>query len=102
MFSSRENTSLALSILFYQGKFNENAVDDYGSTSIALETPQLIDIGMPAISNKFSLALNAALLSADSSQQNNLDKFSVDAFGIPFKPIEEPMGVVVSSTFQPH
>ncbi len=91
MLSSRENTSLALSILFYQGKFNENAVDDYGSISIALETPQLIDIGMPAISNKFTLSLNAALLSTDSSEQNNLDKFSVDAFGIPFEPIEEPM-----------
>jgi hypothetical protein len=91
MLSSRKNISLALSILFYQGKSNENAVDDYGSISIALETPKLIDIGIPAISNKFTLALNSALLSADSSEQNNLDMLNVDAFGIPFKPIEEPM-----------
>lgn len=91
MLHNKENISLALSVLFYQGKENENAVDHYGSISIALEAPKLIDIERPAISNKFTLAFNEALMSADSSEQNGFGTLCVDAFGVEFEPLEEPM-----------
>lgn len=91
MLNYRENISLALSILFYSGKPTERAVDDYGTLSVALETPRLIDMGVPAVSKKFVSELNEALLSADSLGENSNETFGTDAFGIPLHPIEEPM-----------
>lgn len=91
MLDHRENVSLALSILFYSGNPTKRAVDDYGTLSVALETPRLIDMGVPAVSQKFVSGLNEALLLADLSRENSIETSSTDAFGIPFYPIEEPM-----------
>ena len=44
-----EDTELALRILFYQGKANQAAEDDYGSLSVALEAEKLIDAGKPTV-----------------------------------------------------
>lgn len=90
MLNNRENISLALGILFYFGKADRNAADDYGSLSVALESSSLIDMGTPAISTKFTEELNEALLRADLSGET-AGSTSIDAFGVPFVPIEEPM-----------
>lgn len=47
-----EDTELALRILFYQGKANQAAEDDYGSLSVALEAEKLIDAGKPTVNNE--------------------------------------------------
>ena len=67
-----------------------DAADDYGSLSVAFESPALIDMGTPAISAKFTVGLNEALLRADSFGDHS-GSSAIDAFGIPFEPIEEPM-----------
>lgn len=91
MLNRRENISLALSVLFYRGNPRKEAVDDYGALSVALETPRLIDMDVPAISQKFVSGLNEALLSVSSSEKNDVKSSSADAFGIPFEPVKEPM-----------
>lgn len=91
MLKHRENISLVLSVLFYRGNPKKEAVDDYGALSVALETPRLIDMNVPAVSQKFVSGLNEALLSASSSGKNGVELSSTDAFGIPFEPVKEPM-----------
>lgn len=91
MLERRENTELALNILFYQGKKNESADNDYGSISVALESEKLIEMGVPAISEKFVQGLNKCLLDARASQQSKSKTNAVDAFGVSFETIEEPM-----------
>ncbi|MDD2955074.1 MAG: hypothetical protein PHD67_02025 [Oscillospiraceae bacterium] len=88
---SKENVSLALNILFFYGNPEKKAVDDYGSLSVAFDTPELIDQGMPALGNKFTLEFNKALLSADPMETEGSDTGDVDAFGVAFEPLEEPM-----------
>lgn len=53
MLERRENVQAALTLLFYLGKPAENAEDDFGSLSTALESTRLIESGVPAISEKF-------------------------------------------------
>ena len=91
MLERREHTSLALTVLFYQGKKDESTDDDYGSLSVAFDSTKLIDDGIPAVSEKFVLGLNQHLLDVESAQRTEKEEDSVDAFGIPFQPIEEPM-----------
>lgn len=91
MLNHRENVLLALSVLFHRGNLKKEAADDHGDLSIALETPRLIDMGIPAVSIKFVSGLNEALLSASSLGKNGVGLSSADAFGIPFEPVEEPM-----------
>lgn len=93
MLKERENVSLALQILFYKA----NAEEDYGSLSVAFETSRLIDeMGFPAISRRFVLELNDALLEAKeegtgAKREKSYQESIPDAFGIPFTPINEPM-----------
>lgn len=91
MLNRRESIPLAFSILFHWGNPTKEAVDDYGSLSVVLETPRLIEMAIPAVSKKFVSGLNEALLSADLSGENSGKSISADAFGILFEPIEEPM-----------
>ena len=91
MLERREHTSLALAVLFYQGKPDKQADDDYGSLSVAFDSTKLIDEGTPAVSEKFVLGLNAYLLDTESNSSEPDDQGLVDAFGIPFQVVEEPM-----------
>lgn len=91
MLRNRVNISLALNVLFYYGNPDKKAANDYGSVSVAFETQKLIDMGIPAISNKFTLAFNEALLAADSTEPSESDVSDIDAFGVAFEPLEEPM-----------
>lgn len=84
MLRNQENVLLALRILFYQGDPTKKPEDDCGSLSIALETPKLIDnFGFPAISAKFVLELNNALMQVEKKGATS----EFDAFGVPFAPV---------------
>ena len=91
MLKNKVNVSLALYILFYYCNSDEKAVDDYGSVSVAFDTQKLIDMDVPALSNNFTFAFNTALLSADSTELSESGAGDIDAFGVAFNPLEEPM-----------
>ena len=91
MLRSKVNVSLALNILFFYGDPRKESGKDYGSVSVALDTPKLIDMGISALSNRFTLAFNAALLSSDSMELSGHMAGDIDAFGFKFAPLEEPM-----------
>lgn len=91
MIEDGKNVALALIILFYPGKGEKNAEDDYGSISVAFESEKLINNGIPAISEKFVFELNQNLLDIAVERRTEGDEDSIDAFGIPFQAIEEPM-----------
>lgn len=91
MIQSGQNVALALTLLFYPGKEDKTAEDDYGSISIAFESEKLIDNGLPAISKKFVFEVNQHLLDIEAQKIEEGTKDSIDAFGVPFQAIEEPM-----------
>lgn len=91
MLERRENVQAALTLLFYLGKPAEDAEDDFGSLSIALESTRLIESGVPAISEKFVTGMNRCLLNAEAAQQPSGQTDTIDAFGIPFMADEMPM-----------
>lgn len=91
MLERRENVQAALTLLFYLGKPAEDAEDDFGSLSIALESTSLIESGIPAISEKFVTGMNQCLLNAEAAQQPSGQTDTIDAFGIPFMADETPM-----------
>lgn len=91
MLERKQDISLALTVLFHQGSKNKCANDDYGTLSIAFESPKLIDFGIPAVSEKFVLGLNQRLLDIDADKQDKGKNDSVDAFNIPFHAIKEKM-----------
>ena len=61
-------TSLALSVLFYEGKKDKSAEDDYGSLSVAFDSVKLIESGTPAVSERFVCELNQCLLTANTAR----------------------------------
>lgn len=91
MLSRKENIALALKILFHLGNSQKEAEDDAGTLSVVLESEKLIEIGMPVASVKFTEELNSALLNVDSDENNPVNSGTMDAFGISFSPVEEPM-----------
>ena len=91
MLKSGQSAVLALTVLFYPGKKDKTVEEDYGSISIAFESKKLIDNGLPAISEKFVFEVNRHLLEIEVQKSNEGMEDSVDAFGIPFQAIEEPM-----------
>ncbi len=90
MLSRCENIALALKVLFHQA----NKKSDYGSLSIALESTKLIDMGIPAVSNRFVTGLNAALLKNEIDNVKYKDDGSLDAFGYSYKPLKQNMPTV--------
>lgn len=91
MISSGQNVALALRVLFYPSTEDKNAEEDYGSISIAFESEKMIDNGLPAISEKFVFEVNQHLLEVEAQETKEETNDSIDAFGIPFQAIEEPM-----------
>lgn len=91
MIGAGQNTALALMILFYPGKKGKTTEEDYGSISVAFESEKLIDSGLPAISEKFVFEVNRYLLEIEAQKNNEGTENSIDAFGVPFRAIEEPM-----------
>lgn len=93
MLERKQDVSLALSVLFYKTKANKNkhANDEYGKLSVAFESQKLIDFGIPAVSERFVLGVNQRLLDIEADSQTKYENDLVDAFGMPFHDIEEPM-----------
>ena len=91
MISYGQNVALALRVLFYPSTEDKNAEEDYGSISIAFESKKLIDNGLPATSEKFVFEVNQHLLEVEAQKTKEKTNDSIDAFGIPFQAIEEPM-----------
>lgn len=91
MIGAGQHAALALKILFYPGKETKPAEKDYGSISVAFESEKMIDSGLPAISEKFVFEVNRHLLEIEAQKNNEGTKDSIDAFGVPFQTIEEPM-----------
>ncbi len=91
MLDNREQVALALHLLFHPGSTEKKPEEDSGTLSVALESPRLIAMEIPAVSEKFTATLNQALLAIEDSIQKKTDFTAIDAFGIPFNPIDEPM-----------
>lgn len=87
MLERRKDITLALKILF--DKTTEK--NGYGKITVALESPKLLEIGTPAISEKFVLEFNRHLIDATEKSQKKEYSDTIDAFGIPFININEPM-----------
>ena len=94
MIERKEQVSFALAVLFYLGNKDKSAEDDHGSLSVAFDSAKLIDEGTPAISEKFVHELNEHLLKAENDKRTECDMNMVDAFGVPFQAMEEPMPTV--------
>lgn len=90
MLERKEQVSLALQLLFYPGKSEKKPEDDYGTLSVAFEAQELLNRNIPAVSAAFVDGLNNALLECDSLESTN-DLDHVDAFGVPFDSVSEPM-----------
>ncbi len=87
MIERGENVALALRILFYQA----SKQNEYGKISIAFESERLIDRGLPAVSERFVLGFNRHLLEVEDQRNSKEVADSIDAFGNPFLPPNEPM-----------
>lgn len=93
MLREKENIALAISILFCSKKDSEEedgkkSSEGKDNLSVALETPMLMEIGIPATSERFVKDFNRALLGAENGEKPGED---VDAFMHPFAPIDTPM-----------
>lgn len=88
---SVKDTALALTVLFYLGKAGADAESDYGSLSVAFDVLKLIDDNIAAVSNRFVLEVNEHLLHANSPSGAEDQNSEIDAFGICFQPVDEPM-----------
>lgn len=88
MLVQRKNISLSLILLFYC-KPREEKEDKQKNISVMLETPALVNMGIPVVSGKFVDGMNRALLMAEHKKQVRAD--GVDAFDMPFTPVDEPM-----------
>ena len=88
---SVKDTALALTLLFYLGKAGADAESDCGSLSVAFDALKLIDDNIAAVSNRFVLEVNEHLLHANSPSGAEDQNSEIDAFGICFQPVDEPM-----------
>lgn len=91
MIESGQNVALALMFLFYPEKEGKDSEKDYGSISVAFESEKLIDSKLPAISEKFVFGMNQHLLEEEAQKHRNDIENMIDAFGLPFQALEEPM-----------
>lgn len=93
MLSNKTDIRLALQLLFYMPqskKSGDTEKDDSGKLSVILDTFDLEDEGYSAAGARFTNGLNNALLRADK-KANGQETSSLDAFGEPYAPINEPM-----------
>lgn len=91
MLHQKNNIQLALAVLFYQGKRADQEKGAYGNLSVALNTSRLQEIGLSAVSERFVREVNDTLLRYDELDPDRKDDEQIDAFGMRFTPVEEPM-----------
>ncbi len=90
LLEARTDTVLALQVLFYLGDENKEPEKDSGTLSVALDSAAMNDDGMPLVGAEFLADFNRALLQAEAKSASPPTK-EVDAFGLPFAPLNEPM-----------
>ncbi len=92
MIAQKKEVGLALSLLFYAGSPEKSAEDDTGALSVIFDCEELIEEGIPSASVRFTQQLNRVLLSVSGQEPASVfEGAQLDAFGIPFAPLEEPM-----------
>lgn len=94
MLEQKTDIILALQILFYLGKGEKNVEDDYGTLSVVLDSRRLIEDGLSVAADRFTFTLNRKLLEAEAAMKPKAEKQEIDAFGLVFDPVEEPMPTV--------
>ena len=97
LLDQKDQTSLALSVLFYQGKKDKSAEDDYGSLSVAFDSVKLIENETPAVSESFVCKLNECLLTEDTDQHAESDSGSLSVAFDSVKPIKNELPAVSES-----
>ena len=88
------NIALALKVLFYFGKADKGADDDYGSLSIVFDDDILENSGEQTVGVKFTKNFNRILLVANNKLDENESHIKSDikdAFGIQYSLTEDPM-----------
>lgn len=93
MLASKTDIDIAINLLFQKALKKED--DDKpvkpANVSIALDAEALVGLGMPAVSVRFVQTLNQHLMAADTVGTVFESSADVDAFGIPFTPLNEKM-----------
>lgn len=94
MLEQKKEIALALQILFYFGKPEKIAEEDYGTLSMVLDCKKLINQGLSVATASFTRFFNLKLMETDKGGENKIAKNETDAFGQAFMPLEEPMPTV--------
>lgn len=95
MIRQKTDVLLALQLLFYVGQAEKPAQNDTGTLSVIFDCEKLIDAGLPVASVRFTQQLNRALLEGEGSPTAEPSEGrQIDAFGVSFAPLEEPMPTV--------
>lgn len=90
LLENRTDISLALQLLFYPAK-EKDKEDGSANISVVFDAEKLIGAHCAVISDQFTNSFNNALVSANNLQTRAKNSSEVDAFGIAFAPLEEPM-----------
>ena len=88
------DVELALRILFYSGKEDKTAEEDFGSLSVVLDSEELEEEGHSSATVFFTKELNQALWKAEERKERVQSGEEEDAFGMPLGSIEKPMPIV--------
>ena len=75
----KADTSLALSVMFYQGNKDKLAEDDFGSLSVAFDSAKLIEEDIPAVSEQFVKLFNSYLIASDADHDADYKANAIDA-----------------------
>lgn len=81
------DVQLALQTLFYFPKKS----GDYGNLSVVFDCLELEERRFSTIDSNFTRGLNAALLCENSDTEDELGNNRVDAFGLPYRDVEDTM-----------
>ena len=101
MIEEKMNIVFALQILFYVGHPEKDKTKDYGTLSVVFDCETLAKQGKSVAGALFTNELNKMLLSSDTDAKRTKQLTEIDAFGIPFAPVAEPMpSVKLSAGFE--
>lgn len=87
----KTQVSLALSVLFHLGDARKSKDEDSGTLSVIIDSRRNLEMGLPAVSRRFTTEFNRALLRRDSAASASGAAEERDAFGAPYAPLQTPM-----------
>lgn len=96
MLANKTDIELAVNLLFQiaakkDGDDKPDKPVKPANVSIALDAEALVELGMPAVSVKFVQTLNERLMSSETTGTEIETDGELDAFGMPFTPLDEKM-----------